>query len=346
MKPHSSSNRGSTRRAPIAVDLFAGAGGVTAGYKRAGIRVVVAVERDPVACATYTSNHPEVTLIQRDIQRVTAREVRELIGRRTLDILTACSPCNSYSTLRRDGGTPLEKDLALIVLRFARVLRPRVVVIENVPRLASDRRFTRMRQTLRSFGYNVWWGILDAQDYGVPQRRRRLVLIARRDAPSTPPARARVVRTVDVAIRHLRASDPLNRAPTIKPTVLRRIRATRRNGGSRADLPEELRLACHDRLSSSAATNVYGRMRGNDVAPTLTTRCTTPACGRFIHPRANRPVTLREAACLQSFPRSYKFVGTRMEIERQIGNAVPVELSRRIAEHIARPPRLGSRAQV
>ncbi len=321
-------------RTPTAVDLFAGAGGVTAGYKRAGVRVVAAVEIDPVACASYRLNHAEVVLFQRDIRRVAARAVARVLGRTRLDVLTACSPCNSYSTLRRGRGSAASKDLALEIVRFARVLKPRCIVVENVPPLERDRRFRRLVRSLRKLGYVLWWGVLDAQHFAVPQRRKRLVLIGQSAGIASAPVPARRIRVVDQAIRGLSSRDRLHRKPELAPRVLERIRAIPRNGGSRKDLPPELALRCHARLSASAATNVYGRMKGNEPAPTLTTRCTTPACGRFVHPRANRPITLREAACLQTFPRRYRFEGTREEIERQIGNAVPAELARRIVVHV------------
>lgn len=323
-------------RSLVALDLFAGAGGVTAGFKRAGVRVAVAVELDPVASETYRSNHPEVTLLQRDIRRVPARQVQSLLGRRRLDILTACSPCGSYSSLRRGRGSAASKDLALQVVRFARALRPRALIVENVPPLQHDHRFRKLIQSLEALGYELWWGVLDSQFFGVPQRRKRLVLIGQRKGVPEAPATARRIRVVDEAIRGLSAQDPLHRLPKPAPQVLARIRAVSRDGGSRDELPPELVLRCHDELRSKAATNVYGRMKGNEPAPTLTTRCTTPACGRFIHPRANRPITLREAACLQTFPRRYRFVGTREQIERQIGNAVPVELAYRIVRHVLR----------
>lgn len=318
-----------------AVDLFSGAGGVTAGYKQAGISVVAAVEIDSQACATYRANHPEVTVFEKDIRRVPARRIADQLRGRTLDILTACSPCGSYSTLRRGRGSARDKDLALVALRFVRVLKPRVVVLENVPQLQRDERFRLLKSELRKLGYRTWWRVIDAQDYGVPQRRKRLIIVASRETRPTELTVARLRRTVKDAFRGLDPRGRLNRPPQLSDRVLERIRAIGRNGGSRDDLPEELQLACHKKLKSGA-TNVYGRMSANQPAPTLTTRCTTPACGRFIHPSRNRPITLREAACLQTFPRRYSFVGNRQEVERQIGNAVPVELARRIAVHAQR----------
>ncbi len=329
-----------------AVDLFSGAGGATSGYKLAGVRVVAAVDSDARACDSYELNHPEVRLIRRNIHRVAATEVKRLLGRRTLDILTACSPCTSYSTMRMGKSDPRDKDLALVVLRFARVLKPRAVVLENVPQLCDDERFERLRGGLEQLGYEVWFDTIDAASYGVPQRRRRLLLIAQLGAPPLSLPKARVQRTVNMAIRRLDLRDTLHRSRDLPEKVLARIRAVPLRGGSRSALPKRLRLACHDRIRRSAATNVYGRMRSNQPSPTLTTRCTTPSCGRFVHPRANRPITLREAACLQTFPRRYQFAGTRGEVERQIGNALPAELARRIALHVgralARSPRRAS----
>jgi len=314
-----------------AIDLFSGAGGVTAGYKQAGVRVVAAVELDEVACASYRLNHPEVALFQRDIKGLTAAELSRTLKGRSLDILTACSPCQSFSSLQRNGRSGRDADLVLAVVRFVRVLRPRVVVIENVPRLAKDDRFHTLTESLASLGYNLWWDVLDASKFGVPQRRKRLVVIGVLGGPPRRPRRSSVERSVRWAFKGLNRRDALHVNRLLPPHIAKRVRAIPLGGGSRAALPTSLALDCHKRLSAAAATNIYGRMRWGAPAPTLTTRCTTPSSGRFLHPQAQRAITLREAARLQSFPRSYSFAGTRFDIERQIGNAVPVELARRIA---------------
>jgi DNA (cytosine-5)-methyltransferase 1 len=327
-----------------AVDLFAGAGGVTTGYKQAGLRVVAAVELDSKAAETYRLNHPEVEIFEKDIRRVAPNDLRQALRGRSLDVLTACSPCKSYSTLARGDGKDDDKDLVLVTLRYVRALRPRVVVMENVPRLSSDQRFSALTTSLTALGYQVWHQVLDAYEFGVPQRRRRLVLIAARGAQPRRPRKSAVRRSVSHAIRRIDPRDKLHRARALKGIAAKRVAAVTINGGSRQSFTGELVLACHKSLSG-AATSVYGRMNWSRPAPTLTTRCTTPSCGRFLHPFANRPITLREAACLQSFPRRYKFAGARGDVERQVGNAVPVEMARRIAVEASRLARLVRRLE-
>lgn len=336
-----------------AIDLCSGPGGVTTGYKAAGIHVLAGVDIDEDARATYTSNHPDVRLFSDDLTELHPKRLLADLGLEpgALDILTACVPCQTFSTLSnkaRKKSDPRNR-LVLRIADFVEVLRPRAVVMENVPGLRDDRRFALLLGRLRRMGYGVWFNTVDAADFGVPQRRRRIVLIALRGKPDeqvpklTPshPAlrRLRRRRTVRDVLRLVRAharGDPLAQERTRFPAlVAKRIAAIPPNGGSRTSLVPKLQLACHTELGASGAGSSYGRMTYDDVAPTLTTRCVTPACGRFLHPRANRPISLREAACLQTFPLRYKFKGGAMSLQSQIGNAVPPRLARAIALVVA-----------
>lgn len=222
--------------------------------------------------------------------------------------------------------------------------------MENVPGLIHDLRFKRLVARLRRLQYGVWFGVVRASEFGVPQTRRRLVLIAikgkkDRDVPRLAPThealsgkhlKAPTVRSVLKRVASHAAGDDLHKPRTTfaKKTVATRIANIPRNGGDRKDLPPHLRLQCHRELSkrrASGSRNVYGRMKWDDLAPTLTTRCVTPACGRFLHPQANRPITLREAATFQTFPLQYRFAGAPGSVEMQIGNAVPPKLARAVA---------------
>jgi DNA (cytosine-5)-methyltransferase 1 len=331
-----------------AVDLCSGPGGVTTGYKQAGIRVLAAVDIDANARATYSANHPEVVLLPDDLAKLDPARLLESVALEAgqLDILTACVPCQTFSSLARDtkAADPRNR-LVLRVSAFVGAMRPRAVVMENVPPLRNDRRFELLVGRLRRLGYGVWFDVVDAADFGVPQRRRRLVLIGLRGVPdgaipklteNHPKLRGlRSRQTVRDTLRLVRNNvkrDPLARARKDYPLlVAKRIAAVPQNGGSRHSLRGRLELACHSKLKHSGAGSAYGRMKYDDVAPTLTTRCVTPACGRFLHPRANRAITLREAACLQTFPVGYAFTGGTMAIQGQIGNAVPPRLARAIA---------------
>lgn len=329
-----------------AVDLFAGAGGTSQGLKDAGLRVLAAIENDEDAVATYRANHEEVALYHRDIQRVQAPALARRLGRRRIGLLTACPPCQGFSTLGLGDTADKRNDLVMTVARFAQHLRPWAIVLENVPGLATDR---RLRALLARLGdrYEVRQYLVDAADFGVPQHRKRVIVLAvdlalgvqlpERPSDQLPDDFDTSLRTAWSALAAAASlteeQDAVHRARRSSDIVRRRIEAAR-IGGGRTDLPTDLQLACHGRLDGIHATSIYGRIHPNEPSPTMTTRCTTPSCGRFIHPYENRGITLREAALLQSFPLSYKFKGSHQSIERQIGNAVPVRLSHGLAEVI------------
>lgn len=327
-----------------AVDLFAGAGGSSRGLRDAGFRVVGAVENDEDAAATLAANHPGVNVTVADIAAVCPARFRAGLGldRGQLTLLTACPPCQGFSSLGlRDSGDE-RNDLIAQVWRFADELRPAAVLVENVPGLARDPRWTQLRDTADEHGYSFGSWTVNATDFGVPQRRRRLIGIAVRGPGITfpdaladllpasfelaPPHASDVIaRAGDITT----TADPLHRARVPTPRVLERIRQIPA-GGDHFDLPDHLQLDCHKRLRDSgrsAATGPYSRIGLTGPAPTMTTRCTTPSCGRFVHPTEHRSISLREAALLQTFPASYQFCGNHESMERQIGNAVPVRLA-------------------
>jgi DNA (cytosine-5)-methyltransferase 1 len=337
-----------------AIDLCSGPGGVTTGYAAAGIHVLAAVDTDENARATYAANYPGIELFSDDLLELAPAILMERLSLapEELDVLTACVPCQTFSTLGRKHRRGDDRRYRLVhrVGEFVAVLRPRAVVMENVPPLVGELRFRRFVARLRRIGYGVWFDIVDAANFGVPQRRRRLVMIALREwrdedvpvlSPDHPLLRAlakrqTVAQTLRLVELEAKPDDPLAKPKTDHPPLIaKRIAAIPRDGGSRGSLPDDLGLACHKAMRQTAAANVYGRMKLDDVAPTLTTRCTTPACGRFLHPLENRAITLREAACLQTFPVDYVFKGGRMSIERQIGNAVPPRLAEVIAILVA-----------
>lgn len=319
------------------------------GLKRAGFRVAAAVELDAHAAGSFMLNHRDTVVLNRDIRSVRADELRKAaqLGRRRLDLLTGCPPCQGFSSLRtrrRAASVPDDRnDLLLEFLRLVQTLRPRAIILENVPGLADDRTFQVFCSSLKEMNYGYFARVLDASDFGVPQRRRRLVLAAIENLSFDPawlaPGRARPT-TVRDAIGSLdsagRSGDALHDYPEQRSLeVLARIRAVPRNGGSRSDLPSMDQLACHKR--SSGFFDVYGRMAWSQLSPTITSGCTNPSKGRFIHPEKHRAITLREAALLQTFPKNYRFDLSRGKehVAAQIGNAFPpkliVPLARRIA---------------
>lgn len=319
---------------PIAIDLFSGCGGLTLGLKLAGFRILAAVDNSELAVKTYKANHPGIRVWSSDIRRVSARSVMRELGIKPgqLDLLAGCPPCQGFSILRTRNGTSRNRDrrnrLIQEILRFARTFQPKVVMLENVPGLKNRRSFRMLCAGLRQLGYTVRCDIKDAVHYGVPQRRKRIILLAGRgfEIPFAPPSAK--VRTVWQTIGRLPkpgyGRDALHNMPERRSTkILRLIRKIPKNGGSRGDLPKSRQLACH--RDFDGFSDVYGRMSWNAPSPTITSGCFNPSKGRFLHPQANRAITLREAAMLQSFPARYWFPtdAGKEAIALMIGNALP-----------------------
>jgi DNA (cytosine-5)-methyltransferase 1 len=330
-----------------AIDLFSGCGGLTLGLKQAGFRVIAAVEKDELAASTYKENHPEVNVQLRDIRRVSAEALRKNlkldIGQ--LDLLAGCPPCQGFSTLKTRNGARQKRDkrngLINEMLRFARVFRPKTIMMENVPGLAEHWSFTKLCRGLRRLKYRITWDIKDARHYGVPQRRKRLILVAGQRFDIALAKESKTIRTVRQAIGDLKAPgksrDKLqNLSENRSAKVLKRIRAIPKDGGSRTDLPKRDQLPCHKR--TTGFKDIYGRMAWDKPSPTITGGCFNPSKGRFLHPIANRAITLREAAILQSFPRRYRFPADRSKesIALMIGNALPPAFIQRHASQIAK----------
>jgi DNA (cytosine-5)-methyltransferase 1 len=320
---------------------------MTLGLKRAGFGVVGAVEIDPLAVETYRANHPEVAVWKKDIRAVPVSEVRRQLGLDLgeLDLLAACPPCQGFSRMRRLNRTQAvaddRNDLILDVVRFVRCLRPKAVMFENVPGLEHDERFAKLCALLSELDYSYESCVIDAADYGVAQRRRRLLLLAVQGGSVTLGRRAQRRRTVRDAIVGLRpvgaSGDVLHDLGEARSRRIRNlIAAIPKDGGSRLDLGRRRQLRCH-RLCDGFK-DVYGRMAWDDVAPTITGGCVNPSKGRFLHPEEHRAITLREAALLQSFPRAYHFSLTKGKFRAAelIGNALPPELVRRHALNLRR----------
>lgn len=320
-----------------AIDLFSGAGGLTRGLIDAGFTVLGAVELEPLAAETYGTNFPTVTLWRGDIRDLPASEMARRLKLRPgwLDLLAGCPPCEGFSTMRTLNGSRSpddpRNDLIFQMSRFIDALLPKTVLVENVPALASDARMTKFIRRLGKLNYRIRCDVVDAAQYGVPQRRRRMILIASRLGlpPPQPPVRPAV--TVREVIATLPApgttGDPLHDHGESRGLPVRRLIARiPKDGGSRSDLPSEEQLPCH--LSCDGFKDVYGRMSWNSPAPTITGGCINPSKGRFLHPTQDRAITLREAALLQSFPMKHYFslAKGKYAAAEMIGNALPPRL--------------------
>lgn len=332
------------------VDLFCGAGGLTHGFVLEGIPVVAGIDLDPACRFPYETNN-ETRFVERDISKVTATELTALFGNAKLKILAGCAPCQPFSTYAqryeldgKDGKWGLLYEFA----RLAKGTTPDVITMENVPTVANHAVFHDFVDTLKRLGYNVWFDVVDSSRYGVPQMRRRMVLLASKhgDIKMIEPTRAKP-KTVRQAIGRLRplyageasARDILHVTSTLSDQNLKRIKASR-PGGTWRDWPKHLIADCHRADSGRTYPGVYGRMEWDKPAPTMTTQCYGFGNGRFGHPEQDRAISLREAAILQSFPRHYSFVPKDGEVSfkalgRLIGNAVPVDLGRAIARSIS-----------
>jgi len=327
---------------PRAVDLFCGVGGLSEGLRQAGYDVVGAVEIDSLACSAYRLNHRRVRLWQMDVTKLTGMAMMKGLRLKPgdLDLLAACPPCEGFSRMRTKNGALWNQDprndLIFEVLRMIRSMRPKSVMLENVPGLARDKRYVDFCEGLESLGYHVKWDILNTADYAVPQRRSRLVLLASRTREPEFAPKAAGRETVRRSIAHLpppeRSGDPLHSYLVCRSKKIEDlIRRIPHDGGGRAALRAEDQLQCHKRLEGF--WDVYGRMAWDKPSPTITGGCISPSKGRFLHPSENRAITLREAALLQTFPRKYRFPldRGRYPVAALIGNALPPEFIRRHA---------------
>ncbi len=329
------------RRRLFALDLFSGCGGLTLGMKKAGLHVLGAFEIDALAAETYRRNHRATRVWEGDIRDVDVAGVRRALrlapGR--LDLLAGCPPCQGFSQLRTLRGAQRVRDdrndLVLEFLRFAREFRPKTIMMENVPGLVSNWRMAKLVRCLRRNGYSCECRVLDAAEYGVPQRRQRVILLAGRRGrvPFAETAKARTsVREAVAWLAHRPDSerDPLHElraAHSLRVAAL--ISKIPRDGGSRGNLSARSQLQCHKKCAGFY--DVYGRMNWNDVAPTITSGFVNPSKGRFLHPAEDRAISLREGALLQTFPPRYYFSLRRGKygVAEMIGNALPPEFIRR-----------------
>jgi len=318
-----------------AIDLFCGCGGMTAGLRQAGFTVLAALDNDPLAVETYRMNHAGVYVVENDVRKASPMAIAREVGvrRHTLDLLAGCPPCQGFSSLRTHNGARVVDDprneLLFEFLRFVEALMPKAIMFENVPGLMNDPRFSQFCARLAAIGYRSSGPqVLDAADYGVPQRRRRLILVAGRrfDIPLAKPAGTKT--TVRDAIGNMpragMSGDALHDFPEHhEPRVMELIGRVPHDGGSLVQAGKEYQLECHVRCNGFK--DVYGRLAWDQVSPKINSGCTNPSKGRFIHPEEDRAVTLREAALIQTFPRDYCFSlrEGKQGAARLIGNALP-----------------------
>jgi len=322
----------------------------------------VAYDTDEGASKVYEANLG-LKPLNGDLSSVSGRDILKEAGfeKGDLPLVVGCPPCQSFSSLRKTTLGKRKDDRKGLLKRYADLVAemlPKAAVLENVSGLSYANRWhlDRFVSTLKRAGYMVAWDVVDASDYGVPQRRRRVVAIASRVRKPALPARThrnpkepgagprwRTVKDAIAGLPPLQAGeaspgDPLHFAPDHGERTLRLIRSIPRDGGSRRDLPPELWLPCHAALEKRGeygAGSSYGRMKWDEPSPTVTTRFLSPSCGRFVHPSQDRAISIREAARLQTVPDSYGFEGNRTQISAWIGNGMPVDLAEAVARQVS-----------
>ena len=338
-------------------DFFSGCGGTTRGFADTGISPLLAVDWDRDAVATFRMNFPGTAVIERDIRELGVDEVRGLLrpSAGSVTLFAGCAPCQPFASHHKKSPGPDSRSFLLIeFLRFVKAFNPELIFMENVPGMqrvsASEGPFAEFVGELSST-HHVSYDVICSADYGVPQTRRRLVLLASRLGPISLPAptHGQATGRPRSTVREWIGSLPAimagqeypaisgHRAMRLSALNLERIRATP-EGGDRRDWPARLWPNCH-RDGFNGHTDVYGRLSWDKPAPALTTRCISYSNGRFGHPTQDRALSAREAARLQTFPPSFEFTGGLTSQAKQIGNAVPVVLAqhfgRHLVEHVA-----------
>jgi DNA (cytosine-5)-methyltransferase 1 len=337
----------------VCVDLFCGAGGLTHGLIDAGVNVVAGVDFDEACRHPYETNHEGIEFRQADVAQLDASTVAEWFGDAKVRVLAGCAPCQPFSTyaLRYQKTEKVEDDQRWGLLnhfgRLVRELLPDIVTMENVPTVTRHTVFTSFKSTLERLGYRLWVDVVDCAEYGLPQRRNRTVLLAslhgeielRKPIASEGRAVEDAIKGLPV-LRHggTDKNDRLHTASRLSDLNYERILHSQ-PGGTWRDWPRHLVAKCHTKSTGKKYPAVYGRMKYEEPAPTLTTQFYGFGSGRFGHPTQARGLSLREGALLQGFPRNYSFIPDNKPIQfkalgRMIGNAVPVDLGRVIGESI------------
>lgn len=343
-----------------AIDLFCGAGGLTRGLLDAGVRVRAGFDIDGSCKHAYERNNRGAKFYQRDVAKVTAAELDRIWSSSSVRLLAGCAPCQPFSSAAHAAIAEDADPRYHLLDHFARLVRacrPELVTMENVPQVRKHKPFEDFVGLLKALSYSVWFKSVACTDYGVPQTRRRLVLMASRlgtiggPTKSATQVEALSVGAALAGLSPLQAGeaddrDSIHFARSLTPLNLARIRASR-PGGTWHDWPKRLRAPCHQKDTGASYPSVYARMRADQPSPTITTQFFNFGTGRFGHPVEHRSITPREAALLQSFPASYEFIrsdeeATMSALGRMIGNAVPPKLGEAIGKafvsHVSTSP--------
>lgn len=332
------------------VDLFCGIGALSHGLRRSGFEIIAGYDIDQNCKYAYEKNNG-AKFYTRNVAELTAKEIKKHFSGKGPSVLAGCAPCQPFSTYKHRYEEDPKWNFVTKFAELAVAVKPDFITMENVPALLKYKNgavFEAFCSIIRKGGYDLEWSVQRCEYYGVPQRRRRLVVLAskkyslgklqpnEKDIVSVKKAIGKLPK---VAAGESHPKDSLHTASGLTPLNLKRIRASK-PGGTWRDWPKSLRAECHQRETGRTYPGVYARMTWDDPSPTLTTQCYGFGNGRFGHPEQDRAITLREAAILQSFPPDYEFLPedqkpSFVEVGRWIGNAVPVKLAEAIGEAIA-----------
>lgn len=336
------------------IDLFCGIGGLTHGFIQENFNVVAGIDIDESCKFAFETNNNS-KFISKSISDITGEEIIKLFGKAKKKVLIGCAPCQPFSSYTFKDPEKKDNDKWKLLYDFERLIqetKPDIISMENVPQLVNFKKapvFQDFLYSLETEGYSVHYEIVSCQEYGIPQNRKRLVLLASKHGPITLIPKTHDNEnfvTVKDAIGYLPPIEDGEYHPNDKLHFARKLSTSNKTriqntpyGGSWTDWPENLKLACHKKDSGKSYSSVYGRMKWEEPSPTMTTQCIGYGNGRFGHPEQDRGISLREAAILQSFPGTYKFAPDDedipiVKVARQIGNAVPVKLGEIIARSI------------
>lgn len=337
-----------------AIDLFCGIGGLTYGLQRAGITVNAGIDIDDSCKYSFEANC-KAKFITKDIQSITGTELNSLYGEKDKKILVGCAPCQPFSSYTYKGDKQKDSRWQLLY-EFSRLIKetnPIIVSMENVPTLLNFKTepvFYNFVKELEDADYNVWYKVVYSPDYGIPQKRKRLVLLASKLGeiellpPTHTPDNYLTVKDAIGNFEELKSGetskkDFIHKASKLSDKNIKRIKQSKPGGSWKRDWDDSLKLTCHTSEKGKTYVSIYGRMKWNEPSPTMTTFCTGIGNGRFGHPEQDRAISLREAAILQSFPKEYKFASSEDTLKfgktsKHIGNAVPPKLGEVIGKSI------------
>lgn len=338
------------------VDLFCGVGGLTCGLIQSGLKVKAGFDIEKTCKYPYEFNN-KAKFYEKDIRKVTAEDINKCYSKNSIKVLAGCAPCQPFSQMsfkyQNDEKTKRENDKRYdLLLEFGRLVKevqPDIVSMENVPEIRNTKVFEKFLDNLKANGYKVDYKVVYCPDYGIPQNRRRFLLLAAKDGEiklldKTHPkenyvtVRETIGGLPPVKSGEICPTDRLHKTAKLSDKNLQRIKMSK-PGGTWKDWPEELRCPCHKKDSGQTYTSVYGRMEWDKIAPTMTTQFYCYGTGRYGHPEQDRALTLREGALIQTFPMDYQFTEpgkdfALKDVAKEIGNAVPVKLGEVIGKSI------------